>query len=390
MTTPTTSTLSLVNQNAIVEALRAHGPLSRPEIGEHTGLSAATISRLTALLIAEQVVVHDGVAPSTGGRPSIMLRYTGAYRVVAAVKVEPGGLRAALVDFDGKIVHRLFVELEAGVNKAASPEVAMSALVDRLVRKATKLGTPCVAVGISVPFTVYSDGRLSGTDDDTEWIGLTARDLVDPELHIPVFVENDANALAIGELYNGVGKLSPHFAAITLARGLGAGIVTNGALYRGSRSAAGEIGYLLLGDLSHEEPYPRGDLETRLGVRALSAKARARALPVRDADEVTVSEILCLARGGNAAAGELASEALDIIARAIAAISSVLDPEFVVLGEGLDEHADFVIPEIERRLAGRIFRVPRLKVSALREDAVLLGAAELAMRTITQTPRFAG
>ncbi len=391
MTAATTSTLSLVNQAAIVEALRAHGALSRPELVERTGLSPATVSRLTAVLIADGLVVDDGVAPSTGGRPSIVLRYNGASRLVAAVRVEQGSFTGALVDFDGVVVERMAVETSfAGSGSEADdgPAPVLRALVHRLIHRAAERGSPCRAVGISVPFAVTPDGRMVGTDDDPAWSTLTSADITPPAVTIPVLIENGANALAIGELHNGVGRHSPHFAVMLLTTGLGAGIVTNGALYRGSRSAAGEIGYLLLGGLSEGRPDRRGDLEARLGGAALRAEAIDRGLALGEDAPFSSAEVFALAQSGNVIGRVMAEPILDAIAGAVAAISSVLDPEFVVLGEGLSEHAAIIIPALERRLTGRIFRVPQLGIPALAGDAVLLGAAEMAMRSVTQRAHF--
>ena len=85
--TATTSTLARVNQTAIIEALRGMGALSRQQLGALTGLSPATINRLTATLIEEGAVVQAGHVPSTGGRPAVLLRYAGGTRVVAAIQV---------------------------------------------------------------------------------------------------------------------------------------------------------------------------------------------------------------------------------------------------------------------------------------------------------------
>jgi len=85
--TATTSTLARVNQTAIIEALRESGALSRQQLGVKTGLSPATINRLTASLIDDGLVVAAGQEPSTGGRPSVLLRYAGSSRLVAAIQL---------------------------------------------------------------------------------------------------------------------------------------------------------------------------------------------------------------------------------------------------------------------------------------------------------------
>ena len=108
--TATTSTLARVNQTAIIEALRGMGALSRQQLGALTGLSPATINRLTATLIEEGAVVQAGHVPSTGGRPAVLLRYAGGTRVVAAIQVRADRATGILVDFDGQVIFRREVD----------------------------------------------------------------------------------------------------------------------------------------------------------------------------------------------------------------------------------------------------------------------------------------
>ncbi len=93
-------------------------------------------------------------------------------------------------------------------------------------------------------------------------------------------------------------------------------------------------------------------------------------------------ELIAQARSGDERALPLANPVLDDVARALGAIASILDPQTIVLGEGLDRESDFVAPALRARLEGRIQRVPEIATASLGEDAVLLGAAEMAMRAV--------
>ena len=122
--TATTSTVSKVNRTAIIEALIEHGPISRRQIGVLTGLSPATVNRLTGNLIAEDLVTQHGQEASTGGRPSILLRYTGSSRVVAGMQIRHDRASGILVDFDGVIIHSqecLFDIAAAGGTRPGRP-----------------------------------------------------------------------------------------------------------------------------------------------------------------------------------------------------------------------------------------------------------------------------
>jgi predicted NBD/HSP70 family sugar kinase len=97
---------------------------------------------------------------------------------------------------------------------------------------------------------------------------------------------------------------------------------------------------------------------------------------------LNAQRFFALARSGNAIAERVVAEFLDILSLAIAAMTSVLSPELVVLGGGLAADADILIPGIRERLIGRIPRIPTIVPAALVEDAVMMGAAELAARTV--------
>jgi len=211
------------------------------------------------------------------------------------------------------------------------------------------------------------------------WHDVPLGTLLRARTDLPIVIENDANALAFGELHRGAGKGLSSLVALFLDRGFGAGIITNGELHRGARAEAGEVGYLLMDRAALSRSYNEfGDLEDRIGSVALTRQALERGIPIPPIGVVTAEDIFALASDGNDAAREIADEILDMVSIAIAALVIVLDPELVVVGSSFLGSAETAIPAIQRRLTGRIIRVPRVEAATFREDAVLLGAAELA------------
>jgi predicted NBD/HSP70 family sugar kinase len=401
--TATTSTLARVNQTAIVEALRGMGALSRQQLGALTGLSPATINRLTATLIEEGAVVQAGHVPSTGGRPAVLLRYAGGSRVVAAIQVRADRATGILVDFDGQIIFRREIDFGPQLMPQSSGGAGEEerqrdsnvrlektlALFDDLIATAATMGTPCLAAGIAVPGVVsHPDGRVSRMPE-LGWSDMPLGQIFRARTTLPVVVENDANALAFGEFHRGAGRGLSSLVALVLENGLGAGIITNGQLHRGARAEAGEIGYLLMDRFSLSRSYSDiGDLEDRVGSIALTRRARESGLPVPERG-VTAEYVFTLAKSGNPAAEAMADEILDMVAIAVAAMVVILDPELVVVGSSFVGSAETVIPGIQQRLSGRITRVPRIVAAAHRKDAVLLGAAELAAAEVNGFAYFA-
>jgi predicted NBD/HSP70 family sugar kinase len=393
--TATTRTVSTINQSAIIRALRDHGPLSRARIGQLTGLSPATVNRLTSLMAKQRLIVQDGQEPSTGGRPSLILRYTGGPRVVSSLHLRGDRVVGGLVDFDGKLIERRELRFDDEARNGAGNGTGggdvdhrlelIGELLAGLLEQAEEQGTPCLSVGISVPGVVAEpEGRI-GPLPELGWPGLPLREFLRSRTDLPLVIENDANALAYGEYRRGAGVGTSSMVAVLLDNGMGAGIITKGALHRGRHFEAGEIGYLLMERSSLRRSYKElGDLEDRVGSAALTRSARARGLRGGDGALLTAHDIVELARADNPVARETVDEIVDMISMAVAALSVILDPEVIVVGSGITSGTDEIIPGIQSRLTGRILRVPTLVPSSLGEDAVLLGAAELAMGEVDQ------
>jgi predicted NBD/HSP70 family sugar kinase len=228
------------------------------------------------------------------------------------------------------------------------------------------------------------EGRI-GPLPELGWPEVPLREFLRSQTDLPVHVENDANALAYGEYRRGAGVGTSNMVAVLLDNGMGAGIVTKGALHRGQHFEAGEIGYLLMERSSLRRSYHSlGDLEDRVGSAALTRRARARGLNRPVGGLLTAHDLIELAQEGDEVAGEMVDEIVDMVSMAVAALSVILDPEVIVVGSGISSGTDEIIPQIRSRLRGRILRVPSLVPSRLGEDGVLLGAAELAMGEVDQ------
>ena len=390
----TTRALAEVNRTSIIELLRHAGALSRRDIGARTGLSSATINRLTAELIKDGILVVAGHEPSSGGRPSILLRYAGDARLVAAVQLHAERAAGVLVDFDGQIVLRRDVALPSAPHTGASAEdiaqvqatqqKLMIDLINILIDAAQGLGAPCVSIGVAVPGTVAPPDGSVARMPEIGWNEVPLGRILKRHFELPIVVENDANALAFGELSRGAGRGTSSLVALLLGRGLGAGIITNGGLHRGASAKAGEVGYLLVDRSAFARSYDQhGDLEDRIGSVALTRQARLRGIPLPPSGRVTAEDIFQLAAEGDEAAGEMTDEIFDLISLTIAALVTVLDPELVVVASSFGNGERFV-PAIHKRLTGRIIEVPRLVPATFREDAVLVGVAELAAAEVNQ------
>ena len=362
--TATNADVTRINRTAILDALRTTGPLGRAELVAATGLASATVHRLCARMVEEGLL---GVERDTGGvgRPTHRYRHLGEARTVVAVDVTSAIARGALIDLDGETRHTESQQLQDadGHLTASSRLEGVGVLAERLIRVAAEIGSPAQGIGLSVPGVVDADGAVS---DSVElgWNGVAVRDALQTRTGLPVVVENDANAVTIGEWTHGAGQGTGDLAALVFGIGVGAGIVSGDRLVRGAGAAAGEIGYLITDPQAFSQPRPSGgDLETR--VLALGGAGGTEASTMAVLDDEGAS--------GSADAERL----LDHIAMSVAALSVILDCRVVILAGRLPRRTDLLVGGVARRLEGRIPRPPAVVVGALGEDAALVGIGQL-------------
>jgi predicted NBD/HSP70 family sugar kinase len=195
---------------------------------------------------------------------------------------------------------------------------------------------------------------------------------------VPVVVDNDVNLAALGEQRYGLGQDISDFVVIAIGTGIGMGIVANGRLLRGATGAAGEIGYLPIGaDPLEEENQRRGPLEEILAGASIASRYNTRA-----GTNVGTRDVFALAADGDEVARHSVELEAEFVARAIVAVSAVLDPALVILSGGIGTRPGFaeMIPPWLAALGAPHLRV---RASDLANAGSALGAIELARQSTT-------
>jgi predicted NBD/HSP70 family sugar kinase len=377
-TVSTTTAMRVMNARAVFERILLLGPVSRPQLAEATGLSKPTISLALVSLEGSGLVRHVGQRSGSSGRAALLYEMRPEAGWVIGVDVGRSWLRIALANLAGEVVLR---RQERSQSRDAKKLVAqIGNLVSTLPVEAglsyqdvtyTVIGSPGVVDERSGAMRLA--GNLSG------WNGSSVLEALRDRLGSPLAVENDINLAALGEQAHGLGKGVPNFVFISVGTGIGMGIVLNGQLHRGARGAAGEIGFLPLGaaEPAVDEPSQRtrGSLERVAAADAVVANARR--LGMRNV--VSAKQVFESTRDNDKALAAVLVEA-EHLARAVAAITAVLDPELVVLGGGIGRNGDLLIAPMSKRLEKLLpLGPPPLMVSTLGEDAVVLGALAIAL-----------
>lgn len=255
----------------------------------------------------------------------------------------------------------------------AGPEAMIAeflAAARNLIRKTDHDVAELRAVGIAVPGQVeFESGRVINAGNLAGWRDLPLRDIVSRELNVPVFVEQDANAAALGERWRGSAKLLNNFVFLAIGTGIGAGVVVNGRLHRGFHNAAGELGNVLMGrQFLGRDRGGHGNLEALIGGRNI--RRTAELIASRD---LSAAEALALGETDHRFA-PLLERTVDYLSMAIVAIAATLDPEAIILGGGTAAAGDVLISTVRDRLSRELPVHPALIHAVLGEDAQLHGA----------------
>lgn len=356
------SSLHRANLERVVRAVRMAGSLTQAEIARSTGLSAATVSNIVRELKDGGTV--DVTPTSSGGRRARSVSLSGDAGIVVGVDFGHTHLHVAI----GNLAHRVLAEEAEPLDVDASAAQGLDraeALVKRLIVTAGISPEKIVGVGLGVPGPIdVESGVLGSTAILPGWAGTNPRDDLAARLGVPVYVDNDANLGALGELVWGSGRGAADLAYIKVASGVGAGLVINGQIYRGPGGTAGEIGHITL-----DESGPvcrcgnRGCLETFTAARYV--------LPLLHSahgTDLTVARMVQLAREGDPGCRRVIADVGRHIGSGVANLCNLLNPRRVVLGGDLAESGELILGPIRESVSR--YAIP----SAARQLEVVPGA----------------
>jgi len=366
-----------VNRSAILAHLGAHGPASRAELARALNLSPALMTQLTKDLLADGLLRELAHQPSQGGRPARMLGLVASAGRAVGVKVAADHVAFVEVGIDGSVLRTASEPFDA------SATTMLAKLVD-LLRRFIEGGadTPLLGVGVGVPGEVDRQGE--GVVDSTQlgWTHAPIGESLRRELGLPVLVENNVNALAMAERLYGLGRRHESFLVVTIGTGVGAAVVVDGVILRGSRGGAGEVGHTPVRD---DGPLcscgNHGCLETFLSEDALVRIARERGIIGTSAG---IEALRDAADSGDDRATAVFSEAGHLLGRTLAGLVHVLDPEVVILlGEGTADWTHWSYgfePAFRAALIPSRRGVP-IAVERWQDDSWAQGAATLVLAT---------
>ena len=367
---------------ALLQLLRDGAPRTRSELADATGLGRSTVAQRIDTLVASKLVGAAGEATSSGGRPPARFAFNPRARLVLGVDVGATHVHLAVSDLAANVLADEVVDLDVAVG----PEKVLTWVVDRsrvLVRRAGRRLGDVVGVGIGLPGPVeFATGRPTSPPIMPGWDGFDVPGFVRQSLRVDVVVDNDVNVMALGERFLAFPGVD-HLMFVKVATGIGCGIILDGALCRGAKGAAGDLGHVQVpGDASAVCRCGNiGCLEA-----VASGAAVARGLSELGIEAGSSRDVVALARSGSTEAIGLIRDAGRRIGDVLASAVSLLNPSIIVIGGSLAEAGDPLLAGVREVVYQRSLPLAtadlRIVASTSGIHAGIVGAAVLAIEQV--------
>jgi glucokinase-like ROK family protein len=368
-----------INLSIVLDTIRSLQPVSRAGISAATGLNKGTVSNLVQVLLERGLVEEIGTGASSGGRKPVLLRFQPGSGHSVGVDLGVNYIRILLTDLAGTIVNEWTIK-----HRNESLDHVLDLLRDSL--RGVIEGAPnslygVVGIGLGIPGIVDSAGNVLFAPN-LGWRDVDLPHRLQAHFRLPVFVENEANAGAIGELHYGSGRGVSDLVFVSIGAGIGAGIIIDRRIYKGAAGFSGEIGHLTID--AQGKPCRcgnRGCWELYASESALLSMASAGA----GADDVplTLEAVIERANAGDPAV----LDALRTVGRnmgiGVAGIINTFNPGQIIIGSRMSIAVNWLmaplLEEVEKRALAYHREQADIRFSDLEGRSAALGASHLAI-----------
>ena len=378
----------------VVKIIRDGGRIGRAEIARIVGLSIPTIMKISSDLVSMGLIREVGKGESSGGKPPKLLEFVPDTFYSVGLDIGTNNLTCVITDCAASIVHKTVWPTNRRMLDRMNDRMCdcIQTTLDNAGLEREKI----LGIGLAMPGLIdFETGRIIFSPN----FNLVDVDIVAPvreRFGLPVRIENVTRAMAFGEKNFGLCRNVGNFLCVNLGYGIGSAVVIDGQLYRGSSSTAGELGHITIKPHGTRcECGKRGCLEAVASANAIARDAKARLaageqslvgeLVEGEIEAVSTKLIFEAAHSGDALALEIVDEAIDCLAIGLASMTTMFDPELVVLEGGMSRMG---APFIDRVSAlhddykmNHCGKHTRIVISRFGEDAAAIGAASIVLNS---------
>lgn len=373
------NTIRDINRQIVLNYVREREPISRAEIARETALQRSTVSAIVEDLTTEGLIEEVGAGESTGGRRPTLLRLRTAEAIAIGVSITPTRTTIATSDLAGRVIDQEEFLTDSDPDKTIRQVIQ---LIDKFSRSHKGF---IEAVGVTLPGLVDPSTGSALYVPYFKWRDVPVAELISKAVGLPAVIDNDANSIALAELWFGRPEVSDarDFILVLVAEGVGTGIIFDGQVYRGERGAAGEFGHMIVGTNAPVLCSCGSDDCWEAFSSERSAIARYVALVGGSAAaDLNFSEVVDRALGGEAEANTALVQTARFLGIGISNLIVGFSPEAVVVGGEIARAWSLIEPALTETIRHSIRRgLPSARIlpSTLGENPTLRGALSLVL-----------
>jgi len=365
---------------------------SRHGMAERLGFSKSKANTLIAGLIEQGLLAESGLQESSGGRRAENLQLHSGLGVLIGVDVGATSLDVAVLrpDLTPLAQHAEAADVRQG------PGVVLArvrTLMRELLAQCGFGAKDVLGIGVGVPGPVnFAIGQLVNPPLMPAWDSFSIRDYLREEYVAPVFVDNDVNLMALGELWR-LRRSLRNFLVIKVGTGIGCGIVCHGEVYRGAAGSAGDVGHICVdqegprchcGNVGCVEAMAAGPAITRMAIEAANAgESVALATCLREKGRIDAIDVGEASRAGDAAANGIIQRAGNLIGQMLASVVNFFNPSHVFIGGGITRIGPLFLAAVRQSVYQRSLALStrhlEIQYTPLGTQGGVIGAGVLAL-----------
>ncbi|MCW2531063.1 MAG: sugar kinase [Blastococcus sp.] len=387
----------------VLHLVRSGQARTRPELARLSGMGRGAVTQRVAELMDSGLLVESELGRSTGGRPPRELAVRAEAGLVLVAPLGATHLAAGVTDLTGRVLD--FV-VEPG-DIAAGPDATLARLeqlFDQLLSRTTVPEAPIYGIGVGLPGPVeFASGTPVSPPIMPGWDGYPVRARLSERHDVPVWVDNDVNLMALGELRVGAARNQQDVIYVKVGTGIGAGLISSGRLHRGTQGAAGDIGHARVdaasgivcrcGNVGCLEALAGGAALSRDGtVAAAEGRSEFLGRMLAAGQPIAAADVAVAAEHGDPVAVELLSRSGQLVGETVATLVNFFNPSLVLLGGGVALAGDMILASVRetvyRRSLPLATRELRIERSTLTPDPALSGAAHMVLDELFSRQRL--
>lgn len=385
-----------LNVSAVLKVIRDNGSLSRADVAKITGLTPASVTNITKMLIEDEYLVECKVGQSSGGRPPIMLELNPNARCVIGISIGVGMIDVVITNLSAEIILKKSIEINEERYDYDFVFKELVKLINEVIECSKIEKEKILGAGVALHGIVNARTGMSIYSPYYGWKEINIKEALENELNLGVYVDNDVRAMALGESWFGITKDIPNFVTLNISNGIGAGIIINNKPYYGVDFSAGEIGHIVVegdgdkcncGNYGCLETVASNNNITKKAIKLIKQGTNSVLKELKaDINQLTIEDISEAAKLEDELAISIIKEAARYIGIAITNLINILNPTSIVVVGEIFENTFYAIETLNEIVKNRGMKLSsenvRIIKSMLGRDAAVVGATTLVIQEI--------